>query len=71
LVDLGIVGEQLEEPSPIASSCEGTRGGRRDSNNDGGNGVAADMDEHVNEGKLLYVVECNCHKYMATKPISA
>jgi hypothetical protein len=29
--------------------------------------MAADMDEHVNKGKLLDVVECNCHKYMATK----
>jgi hypothetical protein len=58
-------------PAPSPHPCEGVRGGHRDSNNDGGNGVAADMDEHVNEGKLLDVVECNCHKCMATKPVSA
>jgi hypothetical protein len=32
--------------------------------------MAADMDQHVNQGKLLEVVECNCHKCMAAKPVS-
>jgi len=45
-------------------------GNQRDVVSGSGNGVAADMDEHVNEGKLLDVVECNCHKHMATKLVS-
>jgi hypothetical protein len=58
-------------PAPSPHRCEGARGGRRDSNSDGAKGVAADMDQHVNEGKLLDVVECNCHKYVATRVASA